>query len=212
MDGAPIAFFRGFSAHVVGVHPVPFYGDAASNLTMISPRYRPLGLFVLSYLLLYLLYALVDFLPNWDAYGPSFFRGTPILGYAFIDPLFLGISLVGFSMMWIAIRWYASTFHDDQILSVPFALGFVVLSYGAFFLADLLYYWNNAFLVAMAQGNPSPLWSSFGAATDFVAQNFLDHILQSPFFVFILAALLGWFSYYLIHRVFSHAAPAHHSA
>ncbi len=176
---------------------------------MIPSKYRPVLLFVFSYVLLYLVYASFDFLPKWDAYGYSFLRGQPISGYAFVDPLFLGIPLVGFALMWVAISWYKKSFDDEQILSVPFALGFVVLSYVAFFVADVIYFWNNAFLLATAQGRPSPVWESLSAAMDFVSQSFLDHLLQSPFFVLVLAALLGWVSYYLVHKVFPHS---HHAA
>jgi|GEM_PF-7015476 len=171
---------------------------------MIPSKYRPLLLFVLSYVLLYLVYASFDFLPKWDAYGYSFLRGQPISGYAFVDPLFLGIPIVGFALMWVAISWYKKSFNDEQILSVPFALGFVVLSYASFYVTEVVYYWNNAYLVAQAQGRASPAVDSLSAAMDFVSQNFLDHLLNSPFFVLVLAALLGWFSYYLVHKVFSH--------
>ena len=175
---------------------------------MIPSKYRPLGLFAVSYLLLYLIYAIFDFLPKWDAYGYRMLRGQELSGYLFVDPLFLGIPLVGFALMWIAIKWSLKTFEDEQILSVPFALGFVILSYLAFFVADVMYFWNNAYLVAMAQGVASPTMSSLSQAIDFVVQNFLDHLLKSPFFLMVLAALLGWFSYYLIHKVFHHS---HHS-
>jgi hypothetical protein len=153
-------------------------------------------------------YASLDFLPKWDAYGYSFLRGLPVSGYAFIDPLFLGIPLVGFALMWVAISWYKHTFDDEQILSIPFALGFVILSYASYYVADVIYFWNNAFLVATSRGESSPFWASLSAAMDFVTQNFLDHLLQSPFFVLVLSALLGWASYYLVHKVFSHS---HHA-
>lgn len=169
---------------------------------MIPTKYRPLVFFVVSYILLYLIYAIFDFLPKWDAYGYRLLRGEALNGYLFIDPLFLGIPIVGFALMWIAIKWAIHTFQDEQILSIPFALGFVVLSYLAFFVADVMFYWNNAFLVELSQGKASPTWSSLTLAIDFVAQHFLDHLLQSPFFVMVLAALLGWVSYYLIHKVF----------
>jgi len=188
----------------------------SSMLTKIPARYLTIIFFAVSYALLYFLYAWFDFLPDWDAYGRVFLTGVPSNGYLFIDPLFLGIPIVGFAFMWIAIRWALSTFENDQILSIPFALLFVASSYVAFFVASLMFYWNNGYLVFIAQGNASPLIASLGFTIDFVLKNFLDQILQSPFFVFVLSALLGWVSFILVHRVLTHesahhASSAHHS-
>lgn len=179
-------------------------------LHKIPARYQTIILFVISYILLYLTYALFDFLPKWDAYGFRFLRGDPLTGYLFIDPLFLGIPFIGFGLMWVAIRWSLHTFKDEQILSIPFALGFVVLSYLAYFVAMVMYYWNNAYLLLLSQGNSSPTMKSLSMAIDFVFTNFLEQILQSPFFVFILSALLGWVSFVLVHRTFSrsHSSPS----
>lgn len=182
-------------------------------LHKIPARYQTIGLFVLSYALLYFIYAWFDFLPKWDAYGTAFLHGRELGGYLFIDPLFLGIPLVGFALMWVAIRWYANTFNDEQILSVPFALGFVVLSYASFFLALVMYYWNNAYLSFAIQGDASPFWASFIYTIDFTLKNFLEMLLQSPFFVLVLSALAGWVVFVLVHKHIphhmSHRSTAH---
>lgn len=181
----------------------------SSMLTKILARYLTILMFVLSYALLYFLYAWFDFLPDWDAYGRMFLTGVPASGYVFIDPLFLGIPIIGFGLMWMAIRWALSTFENDQILSLPFALVFVALSYVAFYVASVMFYWNNAYLVFLSQNNASPLIASLGFTMDFVLKNFLDQILKSPFFVFVLSALLGWVSFILVHRVLTHSTPHH---
>lgn len=180
-------------------------------LHKIPARYQTVGLFALSYALLYFIYAWFDFLPKWDAYGVALLRGQPLSGYLFVDPLFLGIPFVGFAFMWIAIRWASHTFNDEQILSVPFALAFVVLSYASFFMALVMYYWNNAYLSALGQGKESPLLSSLGFTIDFVVQRFLDLLLQSPFFVLVLSALAGWIVFVLVHKHIPHHL-AHRSA
>jgi hypothetical protein len=171
-------------------------------LHKIPARYQTLGLFALAYILLYLIYVSFDFLPKWDAYGYSILHGSPLAGYLFVDPLFLGIPFVGFGLMFIAIRWALHTFKDEQILSVPFALGFVILSYVAYFMAMVMYYWNNAYLSFQMQGQPSPLMGSLGFTVDFVVKNFLEQLLQSPFFLFVLSALAGWVVFVLVHRHF----------
>lgn len=172
-------------------------------LHKIPARYQTMGLFVLSYVLLYLIFALFDFLPKWDAYGTAFLHGQALSGYVFVDPLFLGAPFVGFALMWVAIRWALRTFNDEQILSVPFALVFVVLSYAAYFMAMVMYYWNNAYLTFLFQGQSSPLMGSLVFTLDFVTQKFLEQLLQSPYFVLVLAALLGWVSFVLVHKHFS---------
>ncbi len=180
-------------------------------LHKIPARYQTMGLFALAYGVLYFFYAWFDFLPKWDAYGYSFLHGSPLAGYLFVDPLFLGIPFVGFGLMFIAIRWALHTFKDEQILSVPFALGFVILSYLAYFMAMVMYYWNNAFLSFQMQGQASPLLGSLGFTIDFVVKNFLEQLLQSPFFLFVLSALAGWIVFVLVHRFFS-ISHANHSS
>ena len=171
-------------------------------LHKIPARYQTVGLFAVAYVLLYFIYAWFDFLPKWDAYGTAFLHAKQAGGYLFIDPLFLGIPFVGFALMWIAIRWALYAFEDEQILSVPFALSFVVLSYLAFFVGLVMYYWNNAYLSFLIQGQASPGVGSLVFTIDFVVKNFLDLLLQSPFFLLILSWRFGWIVFVLVHRHF----------
>lgn len=179
---------------------------------MHSRHVKYLVFFLVSYIFLYFLYASVDFLPKWDAYGVSILRGIPLEGFLFIDPLFLGIPVVGFVVMILALNAYRHHFKDEFVLSIPFALLFVVGSYVSFFVALMGYYWNNAYLVAIAQGTASAGLTSFGPALTFVMNNFLDQLLASPFFAFVLAALLGWLSYVIIFRYWNDSHSAHESA
>ncbi len=164
-------------------------------------------LLVVSYVFLYLLYASLSFLPKWDGYGQSFFSGKPFDGYVFVDPLLWLIPLIGFLFAWVSISWYLRHFKDEQILSVPFALGFVIISYVTFFIALFGYFWNNAFLTAMVQGKPSPGFYSFGPTWAFVSSHFVEQLLPSPYFLFVLSALLGWVSYVLIHSYWKEKLP-----
>jgi hypothetical protein len=163
--------------------------------------------FLVSFVLLYFFYATQDFLPKWDGYGYQILKGQPLSGYLFVDPLFMFIPLVGFAFMWVALSWYLRRFKDEQILSIPFALVFVVASYTSFFIAIVGYFWNNAFLVAVARGDPSPGLNSFGITWSFAWENFMDLLLKSPFFLFVLSAVLGWLSYILIHKYWNEKLP-----
>lgn len=164
---------------------------------------------LITYFVLYLSSILFDFLPKWDAYGHRLIQGLPLQGYLFVDPLFWGIPLIGFSFMWLGLEWYVHHFKDDFILSIPFALVFVVGSYVAWYLAMVGFYWNNAFLSALSQGNPSPTLASLPVVLDFVTGNFFEFIIQSPFFLFILAGVLSWVSFVLIHRYWGETLPHH---
>ncbi|MEK6902684.1 MAG: hypothetical protein AABX02_03815 [archaeon] len=172
---------------------------------------KALVFFVVGYVLLYLLYATQSFLPKWDGYGASIFSGQPLSGYLFVDPLFLLIPLIGFAFMWLSISWFLHHFKDEQVLSIPFALVFLVGSYLSFFVALIGYYWNNAYLVALANGDPSPATASFGFTWGYALSNFVTLLLASPFFLFVLAGLWGWVSYILIHRYWNERLP-HHAA
>ncbi|MDP2667071.1 MAG: hypothetical protein Q8P05_06240 [Candidatus Diapherotrites archaeon] len=173
-------------------------------------RPMKIGIFlVLTYVILYLVYLVFDFLPKWDAYGHSLFQGVPLQGYLFVDPLFWGIPLIGFIFVWLGMEWYALHFKDDFVLSIPFALMWVVLGYVAWFFSMVGYYWNNAFLVALNKGDAYPGIVSLSPTIDFVMQNFLDFLLKSPFFLFVLAGLLGWVSFVIIHRYWDEPLPHH---
>ncbi len=178
---------------------------------MQSKTIKALGLFVLSYVLLYFAYVWLDFLPKWDGYGSTILHGQKLQGYLFVDPLFLFLPFVGFSLMWLALSGYSRHFKDDFLLSIPFALVFVVVSYLAYFVALIGYFWNNAYLVALAQGKSDAGFSSFGITFNFAVENFMDQLLKSPFFVFVLSALLGWVSFVIIHKYWGETLP-HHSA
>jgi hypothetical protein len=150
---------------------------------------------------------MLDFLPKWDGYGSSFLSGKNPTGYLFVDPLLWLIPLIGFVFAWLSISWYLRHFKDEKILSVLYALGFVLVSYIAFFVAMIGYYWNNAFLQAMVQGQANPGIVSLGTVMSFVMGNFLERILHSPFFLFILSALLGWMAYVVIHSYWKEKLP-----
>ncbi|QQR92704.1 MAG: hypothetical protein IPJ89_00465 [Candidatus Iainarchaeum archaeon] len=167
---------------------------------MHTKSWKALVLFVISYVVLYLLYATQEFLPKWDIFGYSFLRGDPITGYAFIDPLFLFIPFIGFWLMWLGLEWYEHHFKDEFVLNVPFALLYMVAAYAVWFVAMLGYYWNNAYLVEIARGGKNAASASFAATLAFVQEQFIPQLLQSPFFVFVLAGLLGWVSYLLVRR------------
>lgn len=162
-------------------------------------------LFVVSYVFLYLLYATQAFLPKWDIFGYSILSGTPITGYAFVDPLFLVIPFIGFWLMWLALEWYEHHFKDDFVRNVPFALLYMVAAYVVWFLAMIGYFWNNAYLSDLARGGNGS--SSLGVTFQFVQGQFVEQLLQSPFFVLVLAGLLGWISYLLIHRFWGEKHP-----
>ena len=117
----------------------------------MRPLAKVLLLFVLSYFLLYLLYATQPFLPKWDIFGQSFFSNTPITGYRFFDPLLLLIPIVGFFSAYIAAGWARHHFKDDQVLSLPAGLLYLIASYVVWFLALVGFYWNNAYLSVLAQ-------------------------------------------------------------
>ncbi len=168
---------------------------------MHAKSVKALVLFVISYVFLYLLYATQDFLPKWDIFGYSFLSGTPIEGYAFMDPLFLFIPFIGFWLMWLGLDWYSHHFKDDFIFNVPFALLYMVASYVVWFVALMGYFWNNAYLVELARGGKNAGSASFAATFSFVQAQFITQLLQSPFFVFVLAGLLGWISYLITHRL-----------
>jgi hypothetical protein len=177
---------------------------------MHSRRVKAGVLLLVSYVLLYLVYLLLDFLPKWDGYGLVFFLSGDPAAYRFVDPLFWFIPLVGFMFSWLSVSWYLRHFKDESVLSIPYALGFVLVSYVVFFIAMVGYYWNNAFLTAMVQGKPSPGWMSLGPTISFVVENFLDALLQSAYFLFILAALLGWASYVVVHSYWREKLPHLH--
>ena len=172
-----------------------------------SRRLKGAILLLISYVFLYLFYAVMDFLPKWDGYGPAILSGKPLSGYLFVDPLFLFIPLIGFVFMWLSLSWYLRHFRDSQVLSVVFPLSFVLISYAAFFVALLGFYWNNAFLSALVRGQANPGWVSFGPAFSFVATNFLDMLIQSPFFLFVISGLLGWVSYVFVHTFWKEKFP-----
>lgn len=174
---------------------------------MHARHLKALILLLVSYVFLYLLYLGLDFLPKWDGYGTSILSGAPSTGYVFVDPLLWLIPLIGFVFTWLSISWYLRHFKDEQILSVPFALGFVIVSYATFFIALFGFFWNNAFLTAMVQGRPNPGFYSFGPTWAFVSSNFVDQLLPSPFFLFVLSALLGWVSYVVIHSFWKEKLP-----
>lgn len=169
-------------------------------LGMRSRSVKALVLLVASYVVLYVLYATQSFLPKWDGYGSQILSGHALTGYLFVDPLSWLIPLIGFVFMWLSISWYLNHFKDDQVLSVLFALAFVIGSYFAFFVALFVLYWNNAFLATMAQGSANAGFGSLGLTWSFVTTNFIDQLLASPFFLFILSALLGWVSYLIVHN------------
>lgn len=173
--------------------------------------HKALALFAISYVFLYVLYAALDFLPAWDAYGSSLLRGHTLNGYLFVDPLFLFMPFVGFGLMWIALDWASAHFAKEKLFSILFGLGFVVASYVAYFVALIGFYWNNAYLVALSRGEASPGFSSFGVTWQFVTANFLEHMLGSPFFVFVLSALLGWISFVIVHQHWSSASSHAHT-
>ncbi|MEK6820930.1 MAG: hypothetical protein AABY11_00840, partial [archaeon] len=79
-------------------------------------------------------------------------------------------------------------------------LVFVVASYAAFFVAMMGYFWNNAFLSVLSRGGENAGFASFGVALEFVVENFLGYLLNSPFFLFTLSLLLGWVSFVVIRR------------
>ncbi len=172
---------------------------------------KALLFFVVGYVLLYLIYATQSFLPKWDGYGSAIFSGQPLSGYLFVDPLFLFIPFIGFAFMWLSISWFLRHFKDEQVLSIPFALVFLIGSYIAFFVALIGYFWNNAYLVALSQGSPSPAATSFGFTWEYAFANYVTHLLNSPFFLFVLAGLWGWVSYVLIHQYWNERLP-HRSA
>ncbi len=175
---------------------------------MSSRNLKAIGLFVISYVLLYLLYATQDFLPKWDIFGVSFLSGTPITGYAFIDPLFLLIPFIGFWLMWLGLEWYSSHFKDDFVLNVPFALLYMVAAYAVWFVALVGYFWNNAYLVEISRGGKNVLSASFAATLKFVQDQFIPQLLQSPYFVFVLAGLLGWVSYVIVQRIWGNSTTS----
>ncbi|MFH0970227.1 MAG: hypothetical protein V1776_02080 [Candidatus Diapherotrites archaeon] len=162
---------------------------------------------LVSYVFLYFLYSTQDFLPKWDGYGSRILNGQPLEGYLFVDPLFLFIPVIGFVFAWLSVSWYLRHFRDEQILSIPAALVYVVGSYFAFFIAVLFFFWNNSFLVVMSRGSSNATIESFGFAWEYTLTNFLDFLLQSPFFLFVLAGLLGWVSYWIIHRYWGEKLP-----
>lgn len=175
---------------------------------MLSVRsLKAWGLFVISYALLYVLYASQDFLPKWDIFGVSFLKGQAITGYAFIDPLFLIIPVIGFWLMWWALEWYSNYFKDEFVFGILFALVFMVASYVVWLVALMGYYWNNAFLVAVAQGNPNPASASFGQTMSFAFEKFFELLLQSPYFVFVLSGLLAWISFVIVHKYWNESLP-----
>ena len=170
---------------------------------MQAKHIKAIGLFVLSYVLLYLLYATQDFLPKWDIFGVSFLSGAPIMGYAYVDPLFLLIPFIGFWLMWLGLEWYSSHFKDDFAVNVPFALLYMVAAYVVWFVALMGYFWNNAYLVEISRGGKNILSASFSATLKFVQEQFIPQLLQSPYFVFVLAGLLGWVSYVIVQRAWT---------
>jgi hypothetical protein len=174
---------------------------------MHSRHVKAVVLFLVSYVVLYLLYAFAGFLPKWDAYGYPFLTGVSFDGYRFVDPLFLFMPFIGFALGWLSISWYLRHFKEENILSVKYALFFVILSYAAYFLALIGYFWNNAFLGAMAQGHPSPGVSSLGATWSFVMSNFFDQLLGSPFFLLVLSVLASWVSYKWVHSYWKEPLP-----
>lgn len=176
-----------------------------------SRLFKTIVFFVVGYVLLYLIYATQAYLPKWDGYGSAIFSGQPLSGYLFVDPLFLFIPIVGFSLVWLSISWFLRHFKDEQVLSIPFALAFLIGSYVAFFVALIGYYWNNAYLVTIAQGDPSPAAASFGFTWQYVFTNYVTLLLASPFFLFILSGLWGWIAYVLIHQFWNERLP-HHTA
>lgn len=155
---------------------------------------------LVAYIFLYVLYVWVDFLPDWDAYGISLLNGVPLTGFLFVDPLLWLIPFVGFSFVWIGLSSYIRYFNSESVLSIPFGLVYLVSSYAVWFLAMLFYFWNNSFLVQQANGSPNPFFDSLPPVVDFVFQSFNDFLLKSPYFLFVLAGLLGWVSFVLIHK------------
>jgi hypothetical protein len=183
-------------------------------MAMNTRHVKALVLFVISYVLLYILYATQDFLPKWDIYGYSFLKGLPINGYAFIDPLFIFIPLLGFWLVWLALEWYEQNFKDHLVMGIPFALGYMVVSYVVWGIAMFGYYWNNAYLVALAQGNSTTTASaSFSTTIQFIQTNFIPQLLPSPYFTFILAGLLGWLAFVIVHSFWGERIPeaTHHT-
>jgi hypothetical protein len=158
---------------------------------------------VITYVILYSLYVTQSFLPAWDAYGLNILNGVPLEGFLFVDPLLWLLPLVGFSFMWIGLSHYIRYFKSESVLSIPFGLVYLISCYVIWFFTLIFYYWNNAFLIQQAQGDPSPFVSSFSPAVDFVMQSFNDSLLASAFFLFVLAGLFGWVSFVIIHNYFN---------
>lgn len=176
-------------------------------MASFSKQSRVLAVWAVSYVILYLVYALADFLPKWDAYGVSWLKGAPISGYAFVDPLFVFIPFVGFVVAWLATRWAFDEW-GEIVLAIPSALVGVIMAYLSFGVALVGYFWNNAFLVSFGRGEPNPGWSSLSFTIEYVLENFLDLLIQSPFFLLVLSLLLGWVSFVLTRTSHAHATPS----
>lgn len=155
-------------------------------------------LFILSYLVLFLLAALNPQMQDWESFLTPIIQGQAPDSNPFYDPLFLLIPIPAFFFVFLGIKWANENF-DKIGDSYLFPIGFIVISYAAFYTAASAFYMNN-YLLYYEQADPS---NAFGKAlqqsTDYVIKNFTSLILGNAFFIFALAGVLGWVSYKIVH-------------
>ncbi|MBI4043204.1 MAG: hypothetical protein HY393_00165 [Candidatus Diapherotrites archaeon] len=164
----------------------------------MDKRLKIAGLFVLSYLLLYALAAFVDALKDWDSFLMPLLRGESVSGRPYYDPLYLIAPFIGFFLMYYGIDWVNRWFDTTLGRSVFFPAGFLVMAYAVYF-SVLVAYFNNAEYFRFA-GQPNALQLSLQSTVEFVMANFFRYFLESAFFVFSLAAVLGWIAHWLVEK------------
>lgn len=165
-------------------------------------------LFILSYLVLFLLAALNPQMQDWESFITPLIQGHPSEASPFYDPLFLLIPIPAFFLVFMGIKWVNDNF-DKIGDSYFFPIGFVIVSYAAFFTAASAFYMNNYLLYYTQTAPDNAFGKALQQSTDYVLKNFTSLILGNAFFVFALAGVLGWVSYKIVHywQALENSAP-----
>lgn len=159
--------------------------------------------FVITYIVLFALQALLS--------------GIGILGAWANNPSFYLLAIPGFFLAFFATEWIEGFFETGIVKKSWFVILILVLALLAWWMALAFYFQNNIALElksnqtyinggelqfsagckipALAEGaKRNSTMDSFGMAGCLAGEQFLDQLKNSPYLIFILAAIAGWAS------------------
>ncbi|AJF60705.1 MAG: hypothetical protein J4224_01455 [Candidatus Diapherotrites archaeon] len=146
-------------------------------------------LFILSYILLYSLGAVFGALTGFRDWGFT----TNIFK---LDYFYFLIPIPAFFFMFFLVDWIEQYFETKLTRNFIFPVFFVALALIAYYVAVFWFYCN---LFSLAEESVCSANGS-SAAMQYVSQTFVSSLLQSPYIIFVLAAVLGWLSKLLVER------------